>query len=331
MARIVASKAPFQRTVMSIEDARAFFAERGEVYKVDQVEELARQGETQVSLYRQRDFVDLCRGPHLSDTGRIGSVKLLSVAGAYWRGSEKNPQLTRIYATAFPTSEGAGGAPRAAGAGAGPRPPPGGARPRALPLRRRRAGLPVLPAQRDGDRQRDQGGRARGAAAHGLRRDPDARRSSSDELWRRSGHYDHYREHMYFTDIDGQGFAVKPMNCPGACLVYRSRRHSYRELPLRYAEFGHVHRHELSGVLHGLFRVRAFTQDDAHIFCRLDQVQEEVRAVLDLTDRFYARFGFEHVVTKLATRPEKASRQPGDVGRRRGGPARRPWATAPTS
>ena len=115
------------------------------------------------------------------------------------------------------------------------------------------------------------------------------------ELWKISGHWDNYRDNMYFTEVDEQEFAIKPMNCPGACLVYRSRRHSYRDLPLRYAEFGHVHRHELSGVLHGLFRVRAFTQDDAHVFCRLDQVKDEVNAILDLTDRFYARFGFDEV------------------------------------
>src|SRR5699024_8762407 len=117
----------------------------------------------------------------------------------------------------------------------------------------------------------------------------------SDELWRQSGHYGHYKDNMYFTEVDGQGFAVKPMNCPGACLVYRSRRHSYRELPLRLAEFGHVHRHELSGALHGLFRVRAFTQDDAHVFCRPDQIRDEVRGVLEMVERFYARFGFADV------------------------------------
>ena len=151
------------------------------------------------------------------------------------------------------------------------------------------------------------------------------------ELWKTSGHWDNYRENMYFTEIEGQSFAVKPMNCPGACLVYRSRRHSYRELPLRYAEFGHVHRHELSGVLHGLFRVRAFTQDDAHIFCRLDQVQDEVNAVLALTDRFYGRFGFEHVELKLSTRPEKAIGEQVDVGPgggRAAPGARRPASTA---
>ena len=145
-----------------------------------------------------------------------------------------------------------------------------------------------------------------------------------DELWKISGHWDNYRENMYFSEVEGQRFAIKPMNCPGACLVYRSRRHSYRDLPIRYAEFGHVHRHELSGVLHGLFRVRAFTQDDAHVFCRLDQVRDEVNAVLDLTDRFYARFGFHDVQLKLSTRPEKATGTPGDVGRGRGGAARRP-------
>jgi threonyl-tRNA synthetase len=129
----------------------------------------------------------------------------------------------------------------------------------------------------------------------------------SEDLWHKSGHWDHYKENMYFTEVEGQGFAIKPMNCPGACLVFRSRRRSYRDLPMRLAEFGHVHRNELSGVLHGLFRVRAFTQDDAHVFCRIDQVRDEVQAILDLTDRFYRRFGFDDVALKLATRPEKAS------------------------
>jgi threonyl-tRNA synthetase len=309
VARIVGSRAPFQRSVMSIDDARAFFAERGDAYKVDQVEELARQGETSVSLYRQRDFVDLCRGPHLPDTGRIGPVKLLSLAGAYWRGSEENPQLTRLYATAFPTAK------------------------------ELEAHLERLEQARARDHRRlgrdlelfhfDDAGPGfpfflprgmvvvngvKDAVREELRRmaydEIQTPTILSDELWHRSGHWDHYRDNMYFTEVDGQGFAVKPMNCPGACLVYRSRRHSYRELPIRYAEFGHVHRHELSGVLHGLFRVRAFTQDDAHIFCRLDQVQDEVRAVLDLTERFYARFGFTDVALKFATRPEKASGTP---------------------
>ena len=309
MARLIGAASPFQRTVMSIEGAREYFAERGEDYKVDQVDELAGRGEATVSLYRDGDFVDLCQGPHLHDTGRIGAVKLLSVAGAYWRGSEKNPQLTRVYATAFPTSK------------------------------ELEAHLAALEEARARDHRRL--GRELGifhfddagpgfpfflpngmVVVNGITEAvrADLRRMGydeiqtptllSEELWHRSGHWEHYHDHMYFTDVEEGRFALKPMNCPGACLVYRSRRRSYRDLPIRYAELGHVHRHELSGVLHGLFRVRAFTQDDAHIFCRLDQVTEEVRAVLDLIQGFYARFGLGDVTLKLATRPEKASGAP---------------------
>ncbi len=307
--RIVKSKAPFERTVMGIPEAERYFAERDDTYKVDQVQELARQGETEVSIYRQNDFVDLCRGPHLHDTGKVGAVKVLSVAGAYWRGSEENPQLTRLYATAFPTSK------------------------------ELDAHLERLEQARARDHRRvgrdlelfhfDDAGPGfpfflprgmvivngiKGAVRDELERmDYDEIQTPtmlSDELWRRSGHYSHYKDNMYFTEVDGQSFAVKPMNCPGACLVFRSRRRSYRELPLRLAEFGHVHRHELSGALHGLFRVRAFTQDDAHVFCRLDQVQDEVRGVLEMVERFYARFGFTDVVLNLSTRPEKAAGAP---------------------
>ena len=306
MKRIAKTKAPFERTVMSMPEARTYFAERDDPYKVDQVEELERQGETEVSIYRQHDFVDLCRGPHLHHTGEIGAVKLLSVAGAYWRGSEKNPMLTRVYATAFPAKADLD------------------------------AHLERLEQARARDHRRvgrelelfhfDEMGPGfpfflpRGmVVVNGIRSavreelaqmDYDEIQTPTmllDELWKTSGHWDNYRENMYFTEVEGQNFAIKPMNCPGACLVFRSRRRSYRELPIRFAEFGHVHRHELSGVLHGLFRVRAFTQDDAHVFCRLDQVQDEVKAVLELTDRFYGRFGFEKVGLKLATRPEKAT------------------------
>jgi threonyl-tRNA synthetase len=294
---------------MSVAEAREYFAERDQPYKVDQVEELTRAGETEVSLYRQREFVDLCIGPHVADTGRIGALKLLSVAGAYWRGSEHNPMLTRVYGTAFPT----------------------------------RAELDAHLERLEQARLRDHRkvGRdlelfhfddagpgfpfflPRGMvvvnAIQGAVRDElrtmgyDEIRTPtmlSDHLWRESGHWDHYKDNMYFTEVEGQNFAVKPMNCPGACLVFRSRRRSYRELPLRLAEFGHVHRHELSGVLHGLFRVRAFTQDDAHVFCTPEQVPDEVRAILDLTDRFYGRFGFNEVELRLATRPEKAAGTP---------------------
>jgi threonyl-tRNA synthetase len=303
--RIVKGKAPFERSVMSIPDARAYFAERGDDYKVDQVDELARQGETEVSIYRQNDFVDLCRGGHLHHTGEVGAVKLLSLAGAYWRGDEHNPQLTRLYATAFPTSK------------------------------ELEAHLERLEQARARDHRRvgrdlelfhfddagpgfpfflPKGMRVLNAIRGEVRRELDVMGYEeistptilSDELWKTSGHWDHYRENMYLTEVDGQGFAIKPMNCPGACLVYRSTRRSYRDLPLRLGEFGHVHRHELSGVLHGLFRVRAFTQDDAHVFCRMDQVVGEVRAILDLIDRFYGKFGFLDVRLGLATMPDKA-------------------------
>jgi threonyl-tRNA synthetase len=306
MKRIISDKAPFHRTEMSIADARAYFAERDQPYKVDQIDELERKGETSVSLYRQRDFVDLCRGPHVGETKKINAVKLMSVAGAYWRGSEKNPMLTRLYATAF------------------------------LSAADLDAHLERLEQARARDHRKvgrelglfhfDEAGPGfpfflpKGmvivnAIKGAVRQELDAMGYEeiltptilSDQLWHKSGHYEHYKDNMYFTDVDGQGFAIKPMNCPGACLVFRSQRHSYRDLPIRYAEFGHVHRHELSGVLHGLFRVRAFTQDDAHIFCRLDQVRDEVQAVLDLIDRFYARFGFHDVRTFLSTRPEKAA------------------------
>ena len=309
IARIISAKAPFQRSVMSVADAHDYFAERGDTYKVDQVDMLAGQGEATVSLYRDRDFVDLCRGPHLQDTGRVGKVKLLSVAGAYWRGSEKNPQLTRIYATAFPNqTELDAYLERVEQA-------------RARDHRRvgRDLGLfhfdehgPGFPFFLPNGMVVVNGIKAavREELANLDYDEIQTPTMLSADLWKTSGHWDHYRDNMYFTEVEGQTFAIKPMNCPGACLVYRSRRHSYRELPIRYAEFGHVHRHELSGVLHGLFRVRAFTQDDAHVFCRLDQVQDEVRKILDLTDRFYARFGFHHVDLFLSTRPDKAVGSP---------------------
>ncbi|MDH3225925.1 MAG: threonine--tRNA ligase [Thermoleophilia bacterium] len=309
MKRIVKAKAPFQRSVMSIADAREYFAERDDPYKVDQIDELERQGEHEVSLYRQREFIDLCRGPHLQDSGKIGAVKLLSVAGAYWRGDEKNPQLTRLYATAFGKQAD-------------------------LDTHLERLEQARLRDHRRLGRQLElfyfddagpgfpfflpKGMAVINAITEALR--DELRRMDyqeiatptilSERLWHQSGHYEHYKDSMYFTQVDDQGFAVKPMNCPGAILVYGSKRRSYRDLPIRLAEFGNVHRHELSGALHGLLRVRAFTQDDAHVFCRLDQVQDEVRSALDLVDRFYARFGFSRVEMNLATRPEKATGSP---------------------
>ena len=307
--RISKTSAPMQRSVMTVDDARAHFAAAGQSYKVDQVDELAGKGETHVSLYRQRDFTDLCQGPHVADTGKIGAVKLLSVAGAYWRGSEKNPMLTRIYATSFPSKadleahldrleQARARDHRKVGRelelfhfdDAGP------GMPFFLPK-----GMVVI-----NEIQRHLREELAGMGYDEVRTPT----ILSDHLWHESGHYENYKDNMYFTEVDGHGFAVKPMNCPGACLVFRSRRRSYRDLPVRLAEFGHVHRHELSGVLHGLLRVRAFTQDDAHVFCRFDQVQSEIGDILDLVDRLYPRFGFDNVRLYLSTRPEKGAGTP---------------------
>ncbi len=273
MARIVAAKAPFQRSVMSVADAREHFAERGDPYKVDQIDELARQGETSVSLYRQRDFVDLCRGPapaghrpHRPRQAAVGRGRLLAgqraEPPAHPRLRHRLPDRRR---SSRPTSRPSSRPARATTGGWGAS---SGSSTSTTPARASRSSCPKGMVVVNG-------------ITDAVRADLDRMGYDeiqtptllTDELWHRSGHWDHYREHMYFTDgRRGHGFALKPMNCPGACLVYRSRRRSYRDLPIRYAEFGHVHRHELSGVLHGLFRVRAFTQDDAHIFCRLDQV-----------------------------------------------------------
>jgi threonyl-tRNA synthetase len=306
MRKVIKQRAGMARSVLGIDEARAFFATREQGYKVDQVEFLANRGESSVSLYQQNDFVDLCQGPHLHDSGRIGAFKLLSIAGAYWRGESTNPMLTRLYATAFPTQAeldaylarielAKARDHRRLGRelelfhfdDAGP----------GFPFYLPNGMVIVNEIQAAVRAELDRLGYQEIRTPMIL----------SEQLWKSSGHWDHYHDNMYFTEVDDQGFAIKPMNCPGACLVFRSRRRSYRELPLRLAEFGHVHRHELSGVLHGLFRVRAFTQDDAHIFCRLDQVHEEVRTVLEFIDRFYARFGFDQVKTRLSTRPEKAA------------------------
>jgi threonyl-tRNA synthetase len=306
MRTIIKKRAALERSVLEVADAREFFAARDQGYKVDQVDFLAGRGETDVSIYQQNGFIDLCQGPHLHDTGRIGAFKLLSVAGAYWRGESTNPMLTRLYATAFPTSAeleeylarvelAKARDHRRLGRDldlfhfddAGP----------GFPFYLPKGMIVVNGIQAAVRQELDRLGYQEIRTPMIL----------SEELWKSSGHWDHYHENMYFTQVDEQGFAIKPMNCPGACLVFRSRRRSYRELPLRLAEFGHVHRHELSGVLHGLYRVRAFTQDDAHIFCRLDQVHDEVRTVLEFIDRFYGRFGFDQVKTKLSTRPAKAA------------------------
>ncbi|ACX52762.1 threonyl-tRNA synthetase [Ammonifex degensii KC4] len=303
MKRIIEANLPIVREEIAREEARRFFASRGEAYKVELIDELPP--EVPITLYRQGEFVDLCRGPHLPSTGYVKAFKLLNVAGAYWRGDERNKMLQRIYGISFPE-----------------------ARELEEYLRRleearrrdhRRLGqeLDLFSFQEEGPGFpffHPKGMIVRNELEALWRREH-YRRGYQEirtpillkrELWERSGHWDHYKENMYFLEIDGQPYAVKPMNCPGAILIYQQRVHSYRELPLRLAEMGLVHRHELSGVLHGLMRVRSFTQDDAHIFCREDQVKEEILGIIDLVDYFYRQvFGFPYHV-ELSTRPEKS-------------------------
>jgi threonyl-tRNA synthetase len=303
MARIIAADLPIERFELSREEALRLAAQAGENYKVELISDLGP--DEVISFYRQGEFVDLCAGPHLPSTGRIKSFKLLNVAGAYWRGDERNKMLQRIYGTSFPKAsllkeylfrleEAKRRDHRKLGAmldlfsihEAGPGFP--FFHPKGMVLRNELERFWREEHLKNGYQEI---------------RTPIILRQ---ELWERSGHWDHYRENMYFTRIDDEDYAVKPMNCPGGILVYRSKLHSYRELPIRLGELGLVHRHELSGVLHGLMRVRCFTQDDAHIFCRPEQVEEEIVRILDLTEYFYRDvFGFDYHV-ELSTKPEKA-------------------------
>lgn len=306
MRRIIAADYPFIRQEVSREEALALFRGRGEDYKVEIIQDLPAEGP--ITIYRQGEFVDLCAGPHVPSTGVIRAFKLTAVAGAYWRGSEKNKMLQRIYGTSFPDAdrlqeylEQVEEAKRRDHRRLGP----------ALDLfslHDEGAGFPFF---------HPRGMIIRNELEDFWRREH--RRRGYQEiktpvilqrsLWERSGHWDHYKDNMYFTRIDDTDYAVKPMNCPGAILIYQTRQHSYREFPIRYAELGLVHRHELSGVLHGLMRVRCFTQDDAHIFMLPSQITAEIAGVIDLIDYFYRIFGFSYHV-ELSTRPEDAM---GDV------------------
>ncbi|HKG36147.1 MAG TPA: threonine--tRNA ligase [Solirubrobacterales bacterium] len=302
---------PFERTDLPAADALEHFRKQGQDYKVELIKDLVGdEGVDTVSIYRNGPFEDLCRGPHAPSTGRIKAVKLNSVAGAYWRGDETRQMLTRVYGTAFfSKTDLEAHLERIEMAKArdhrrlGPQ----------LGLFMFREEAPGMPfwlangtvllrlIQREVEAQL----RRRGY------REVKTPQVLDEELWHRSGHWENYRENMFFAEpSEREGgdrrFALKPMNCPGACLVFGSERHSYRELPLRLAEFGQVFRYEREGVLHGLMRVRTFTQDDAHVYCTLDQVTDEVDSICEAIDELYARFGFEDVRVELSTRPEKS-------------------------
>jgi threonyl-tRNA synthetase len=302
MKEIIAQDHPFEREEISKEEALEFFKKRGELYKVELLQAIEDE---KVTLYRHDAFVDLCRGPHVPSTGDIKAFKLLSVAGAYWRGDEHNKMLQRIYGTAFPTQK------------------------------ELDAYLSMLEEAKRRDHRRlgqeldlfsiheDAGAglviyHPKGALLRSILEDFERREHLRRgyhvvigpqilklDLWKQSGHFDNYKDYMYFTQVEEQEYALKPMNCLAHMLIYKSRQRSYRDLPLRYFELGTVHRHERSGVLHGLLRVREFTQDDAHILCRPDQLHEEIRAILAFVKDVMAVFGFLYEL-EVSTRPEKS-------------------------
>ena len=299
---VLKRKQPITRRELTPAEAREFFKSRGEDFKLDIIDAIEARGEG-VSIYEQGAWADLCRGPHLLDTTPIKALKVLSVAGAYLRGNEENEQLQRVRAISFPKQamldeyltlleEAKKRDHRKLG--------------RELDLFSFHEVGPGFPFWHPNglivfDELTRFWRELHVADGYQEIRTP---MILSEELWHRSGHWDNYRDNMYFTQIDEADFAVKPMNCPGCLTVYASQPHSYRELPLKLGELGQVHRHEKSGVLHGLFRVRMFTQDDAHIFCMLHQVEDELVGVINLVDRIYAPFGLSYEM-ELSTRPEE--------------------------
>ena len=301
MKKIVKENYPFERSEMSAEEAKKFFAEKGETYKVEIIDDL---GVDKVSIYKQGEFVDLCRGTHVPSTGYLKAFKLMSTAGAYWRGDSKNKMLQRIYGVAFASKK----------------------------------ELDEYLTMMEEAERRDH--RKLGKQLnlffldeHGpgfpffmpkgvelfnklqeIWRVEHKKRGYQEiktpimldrELWEISGHWFNYREKMYTSVIDEKTYAIKPMNCPGSIISYKNNLHSYKDLPLKYGEMGLVHRHEFSGALHGLMRVRAFTQDDAHVFCTKEQIEEQIIEIIDLYDKFYTLFGFEYHI-ELSTKPDKA-------------------------
>ena len=300
MKKIVQANYPLERFELPRDEALKFMEEKNEPYKVELIRDLPE--DEVISFYRQGDFTDLCAGPHMESTGKIRAFKIMSVAGAYWRGDSNRPMLQRLYATAFPTQ----------------------------------AELDEYVARLEEAKKRDHRkiGKEMDLFAiyeegpgfpffmpkgmiirnelEAFWKSEHAKRGyeeiktpliMNEHLWRTSGHWDHYKDNMYFTKIDGEDYAIKPMNCPGSLLAYKRKMWSYRDFPIRMGELGQVHRHELSGALHGLMRVRTFTQDDAHIFMLPEQIKDEVIGVVRFIDDVYSMFGFNYHI-ELSTRPE---------------------------
>ena len=302
MSRIVKENLPITKSVMSRQEAIEFFKSKNEDYKVELIQDLPE--DAVISCYSQGDFIDLCAGPHVASTGKVKAFKLQSIAGAYWRGDEKNKMLQRIYGTAFEKKEdldaylhlleeAAKRDHRKLGKELG-----------LFVIKEEGPGFPFFLPK--GMALRNELENFWREVHHEF--DYEEIRTPiilNKQLWETSGHWFHYRENMYTTIIDDEEYAIKPMNCPGGILVYQNDMHSYRDFPLRYAELGLVHRHELSGALHGLFRVRAFTQDDAHVFMLPEQMQSELMKVIELFDRIYSQFGLKYHV-ELSTKPDNA-------------------------
>ena len=303
MSEIMKAAYPVVRVESPREAMAQRFASLGETFKVELIRELP-EGEA-ISAYEMGAWVDLCRGPHVPSTDKIGAFKLTAVAGAYWRGKEGNPMLTRIYGTAWADKKELAEYLHNLEE----------ARKRDHRVLGKQLGLFSFHAEAPANPYfHPKGAFVYNALIHYMRQIN--RKFGFEEvgtplimdvnLWKRSGHYDNYRENMYFTMVDDMEAAVKPMNCPGHCLIFRNDLHSYREMPVRMAEFGRVHRHERSGVTHGLFRVRSFIQDDAHVFCRPDQINEEMKRILTLIREVYTFLGFAEYRIELSTRPEKS-------------------------
>ena len=303
MQAIVKENLPVSREEVPRNDAVRFFTQMGEAYKAEIIADIPE--DEVVSLYRQGEFVDLCRGPHVPSTGSIPAFKLTSVAGAYWRGDEKNEMLQRIYGTAFAT--------------------PKELRQHLSHCLRKPSGVTIVVVGRELDLfsfnpvapgspffhpkgtliYNELVSYMRGLYQRYGYQEVLTPQIFDVDLWHRSGHYENYKENIFFTEVEGRDFGVKPMNCPGHTYIYAAKKHSYRDLPLRYADFARLHRFERSGVLAGLTRVRSFSQDDAHIFCTPEQIESEVSGVLRMINEVYRTFGFEEVHFYLATRPEK--------------------------
>ena len=302
MKKIVKENLKLERFTLPRDEAIKLMEERGETYKIELINDLPDDAE--ISFFKQGEFVDLCAGPHVAYTSIIKAFKLMSVAGAYWRGSEANKMLTRIYGTSFPNKtalaehlnrieEAKKRDHRKLGKELG-----------LFMLSEEGPGFPFFLPKGSIVRNTlvDYWRKIHTEAGYAEISTP---MILNRHLWETSGHWDHYKENMYTTRIDDTDFAIKPMNCPGGMLVYKSEPHSYRDLPLRLAELGLVHRHEKSGELHGLMRVRCFTQDDAHIFMTKEQITDEIKGVVKLIDKVYSFFGFKYHV-ELSTRPENS-------------------------